>query len=275
MFLDKLLAASRSQSSLLCVGLDPDPALAPPALVARPGWVAEFTAAIIEATADLVCAYKPNLAFYEALGGEGWAALRATLAAVPRHIPVIADGKRGDIGSTARAYARALFEELGADAATVSPYLGRDSLEPFLAYPDRAIFVLCKTSNPGAGELQNLRVCLDGREVPLYQAVAARATTWGPEGGVGLVVGATYPEDVAAVRALAPRMPLLLPGVGAQAGDLRASVRAGVDGAGERLIVSASRQVLYASRGADWLTAARRAAEDLRAAINQARAEAR
>jgi len=274
-FLDKLLAASRSQSSLLCVGLDPDPALAPPALVARPGWVAEFTAAIIEATADLVCAYKPNLAFYEALGGEGWAALRATLAAVPRHIPVIADGKRGDIGSTARAYARALFEELGADAATVSPYLGRDSLEPFLAYPDRAIFVLCKTSNPGAGELQNLRVCLDGREVPLYQAVAARATTWGPEGGVGLVVGATYPEDVAAVRALAPRMPLLLPGVGAQAGDLRASVRAGVDGAGERLIVSASRQVLYASRGADWLTAARRAAEDLRAAINQARAEAR
>jgi orotidine-5'-phosphate decarboxylase len=270
-FLDKRLAAARASRSLLCVGQDPDPALAPPALVEQSGWVARFNAAIVEATADLVCAYKPNLAFYEALGRDGWDALRATLASIPRHVPVILDGKRGDIGNTARAYATALFVELGADAATVSPYLGRDSLEPYLAYPDRAVFVLCKTSNAGAGDFQDLQCTLDGERMPLYQVVATRARDWGPPGAIGLVVGATYPSDVAAVRAIAPVAPLLLPGVGAQAGDLSAAVQAAVDARGERAIVNAARQVLYAASGDDWLEAARRAAEELRRAINLAR----
>ena len=271
MFLDKLLGASRRNQSLLCVGLDPDPRLAPPSLVGEPGWVARFARGIIDATADLVCAYKPNLAFYEALGAEGWDALRETVKAVPDGIPVIADAKRGDIGNTAQAYAAALYDGLGADAATVSPYLGQDSVAPFLAYRGRTAFVLCKTSNPGSGDFQDLVCQFEGRELPLYQVVAQRAVGWGAEGEVGLVVGATYPRELAAIRAIAPRAPLLLPGVGAQAGDLESAVRLGVDADGERAIVNASRQVLYASRGEDWQVAARAAALALRDAINQAR----
>ena len=268
-FREKLLAAARANDSLLCVGLDVVLASLPAPLPRAPESIVAFNRSIVEATADLVCAYKPNLAFYEALGLPGLEALARTLEAIPEHIPVIADAKRGDVGHTAQAYARALFETFGFDAATVSPYLGRDALQPFLDYADRGVFVLCRTSNPGARDLQDLDV--GGK--PLYEIVAERVLEWDRHGNAGLVVGATYPDEVARVRKLAPEMPLLVPGVGAQAGDVRAATRAAVDARGELAIVSSSRQVIYASGGADFAEAARRAALALRNEINQARSQ--
>jgi orotidine-5'-phosphate decarboxylase len=262
-FSQRLYAAARDNRSWLCVGLDPDPALLPSGLA-----VDEFLLGIVEATRDLVCCYKPNLAFFEALGLAGQQALRAVLRALPTDVPVLVDAKRGDTPQTMQAYARAIFEDLGADAVTVSPYLGGDSLEPFFAYADRGVFVLCKTSNPGAGEIQDLVV--DGSE-PLFLHIARRAISWDQYGTLGLVVGATYPTDVAAVRRIAPRAPILLPGVGAQAGDLEQSVQAGITADGGGAIVNASRTILYASSGSSWQIAARAEAERLRAAINAAR----
>jgi orotidine-5'-phosphate decarboxylase len=265
-FLERLHTAAHRNSSWLCVGLDPDPASLP----AEVG-VESFLRGIVDATRDLVCCYKPNLAFFEALGVAGQHALRSLLRDVPGEIPVLIDAKRGDTPQTMRAYARAIFEELDADAATVNPYLGGDSLEPFFAYRDRGVFVLCKTSNPGAAEMQDLMV--EGSE-PLFVRVARRAMTWDRFGTLGLVVGATYPSDVAAVRQIAPRVPILLPGVGAQSGDLERSVQAGVDVDGASAIVNASRSILYASAGGDWQAAARAEAQKLQAAINTARAQA-
>jgi orotidine-5'-phosphate decarboxylase len=262
-FSQRLHAAARDNRSWLCVGLDPDPALLPSGLA-----VDEFLLGIVEATRDLVCCYKPNLAFFEALGLAGQQALRAVLRALPTDVPVLVDAKRGDTPQTMQAYARAIFEDLGADAVTVSPYLGGDSLEPFFAYADRGVFVLCKTSNPGAGEIQDLVV--NGSE-PLFLHIARRAISWDQYGTLGLVVGATYPTDVAAVRRIAPRAPILLPGVGAQAGDLEQSVQAGITADGGGAIVNASRTILYASSGSSWQIAARAEAERLRAAINAAR----
>jgi orotidine-5'-phosphate decarboxylase len=230
----------------------------------------EFLSGIVEATRDLACCYKPNIAFYEALGMAGQQALRSLLGLIPEAIPVLVDAKRGDTPETMRAYAHALFDELGADAVTVNPYLGGNSLEPFFEYTGRGVFVVCKTSNPGAGEIQDLMV--EGSE-PLFVRVARRATTWDKHGTLGLVVGATYPADVATVRRVVPRAPILLPGVGAQAGDLQQAVRAAVDASGEGALVNASRSILYASGGSDWQSAARSEAERLRAAINAARSE--
>jgi orotidine-5'-phosphate decarboxylase len=261
-FLERLRAAARRNDSWLCVGLDPDPDLLPAGVA-----LDAFLHGIVEATRDVVCCYKPNLAFYEALGLEGHRALRALLNDVPSEIPVMVDAKRGDTPATMRAYARAIFDELGADAVTLNPYMGGDSVAPFFEYPDRGVFVLCKTSNPGAGELQDLVV--DGQ--PLFVHVARRAVTWDRHGTLGLVVGATYPSDVAAVRRLAPSTPILLPGVGAQAGDLERSVRAALDAEGGGALVNTSRSVLYASRGSDWRAAARAEAERVRMAINAAR----
>ncbi|MCL4369903.1 MAG: orotidine-5'-phosphate decarboxylase [Chloroflexi bacterium] len=270
-FLDRLLAASRAKDSLVCVGLDVDPQKIPEPLRGRPDWVLRFNQGIIEATADLVCAYKPNLAFYEALGPEGLEALRQTMKAMPRDVVVIGDAKRGDVGHTAAAYARALFELYGFDAVTASPYLGRDSVEPFLAYGDRGIFLLCKTSNPGAADFQDLLCQAPEGTMPLYQVVALRARGWGSGGNLGLVVGATYPQQLAEVRGLAPELPLLIPGVGAQAGDLERTVLDGTDEAGERAVINSSRQVIHASLGSDWQQAARAAASQLRDAINAQR----
>lgn len=270
-FIDKLLEASRRNDSLLCVGLDVDARLVPPHLVREDGWVEAFNQGIVEATADLVCAYKPNLAFYEALGMAGWKALRRTLELIPPEIPVIADAKRADVGHSSLAYARALFEVWGFDAATVNPYLGYDSLEPFLGYGDRGVLVLCKTSNPGSMEFQDLLCAVDGREVPLYLVVAEKVREWDRSGNAGVVVGATFPDELAKVRQVLPDAPVLVPGVGAQAGDLEAAVRLGTDARGERAIVNASRQVIYASAGRDWAEAAREAARELRDAINAAR----
>jgi orotidine-5'-phosphate decarboxylase len=269
-FFDKLERAARRNGSLLCVGLDPDPAQMP-----LPD-VAAFNRAIIEATAELVCAYKPNLAFYEALGERGLAALRDTLAAIPPDIPVIADGKRNDIGNTARAYARALFDELGVDAATVNPYLGGDAVEPFLEREEKAVFVLCRTSNPGARDLQDLSVSApDGGEArPLFEVVAEMARRWNSRGNVGLVVGATYPEELGRVRRLCPEMTFLVPGVGAQGGDVAAVMRNGLDRDGRGLIINVSRQVLYASREKDFAVAAAGAARRLRDEIARERERA-
>lgn len=264
-FIDKLLNASRKNKSWLCIGLDPDPELMPSVDVLQ------FNKAIIEATSDLVCAYKPNLAFYEALGTEGLSILEKTVKYVPHDIPVIADAKRGDIGNTAKAYAKALFSVLGFDAATVNPYLGFDSIEPFVAYQDKGVFILCRTSNKGAEDFQDLSA--DG--VPLYEMVARKAREWNIHGNIGLVVGATYPEELKTVRSICPEMPLLIPGVGAQGGDLAAAVGYGADAHGEKAIINVSRQILYASREKDFARAARNVAEKIRNQINDYRIKAR
>ena len=260
LFTDKLLSAGRQNKSLLCVGLDPDVTLMP-----RVGLL-DFNKGIIDATADLVCAYKPNLAFYEALGIDGLKALQKTVEYIPNSIPVIGDGKRGDIGNTSKAYARALFETFGFDAATVSPYLGYDSVQPFLEYKDKGIFILCRTSNPGASDFQSL---VDAGGTPLYETVAGKASEWNTQGNIGLVVGATYPGELKAIRQLCPEMPLLIPGVGAQGGDLLSAVKNGIDAQGEKAIIAVSRQVLYASKGRDFAQAARRTAQGLREEINK------
>jgi orotidine-5'-phosphate decarboxylase len=261
-FAAKLRAAMVRNDSILCVGLDPDPERMP-----VPD-VLDFNRSIIEATQDLVCCYKPNFAFYEQFGPEGLVALEATIEAIPDDIPVIGDAKRGDIGNTARAYARAVYEAFGCDAATVNPLLGLDALEPFLAHRGKTALVLCRTSNPGARDFQDLEVAGE----PLYRLIARRCREWNTVGNVGLVVGATYPAELAEVRQICPEQVILVPAIGAQAGDLEASVRAGLDADGFGAIFSASRQVLYAGAGADYAGAARAEADRLRIALNAARA---
>ncbi|HEX5417673.1 MAG TPA: orotidine-5'-phosphate decarboxylase [Chloroflexota bacterium] len=267
-FLAALRATGTKNDSLLCVGLDPELARLPDGIARTPAGVLAFNRAIVEATADLVCAYKPNFAFYEALGPEGMEILRQTRRLVPAGIPVIGDAKRGDIGNTARAYAEALFERLEFDAVTVNPYLGRDAIEPFLAYRDRGVLIICRTSNPGAAEIQNLLVEYEGTRRPLYEVMALRVRSWNANGNAGLVVGATAPTELEAIRALAPDLPILVPGVGAQGGDLAAAARAHRPGA--PAIVSASRAVLYASSGPDFAAESRRAAQRLRDALGAA-----
>lgn len=264
-FLEKLTSAARRNDSLLCVGLDPDPSLMPI------DDVAEFNRQIVEATADQVCAFKPNLAFYEALGERGWEVLRRTLDAIPRYIPVIADAKRGDIGNTSAAYAHAIFDVLGCDAMTANPYGGHDAMAPFLEYEDRGVFIWCRSSNPSASDFQDLEVDYEAQKRPLWQVVALLARRWNEAGNVGIVMGATYPEQLRVARELCPDMPILIPGVGAQDGNLAESVRAGIDALGGGAIISASRGVLYASRDSDFALAARSAAIRLREEINRHR----
>ena len=264
-FADRLDAACAANQSLVCVGLDPDPALMPIEDVFA------FNKGIVDATHDLVCAYKPNIGFYEALGLPGLRALEQTIDHIRDVAPgviILGDAKRGDIGNTAAAYARALFEVWGFDATTVSPYLGGDSLDPFLEYRDRGVFILCRTSNPGAGDLQDAMVADRDTHRPLYQVVALKAGEWNRYGNVGLVVGATYPSELEQVRSLCPEMPFLIPGIGSQEGDLEQSIKVGVDANGRRAIINSSRGIIYASRGHDFAEAARRATLGLRDAIN-------
>jgi len=326
-FTDKLLNASRKNKSWLCIGLDPDPELMPEVDVLQ------FNKAIIEATCDLVCAYKPNLAFYEALGAEGLIILEKTVKHI-RHIggdiPVIGDAKRGDIGNTARAYAKALFSVFGFDAATVNPYLGFDSVKPFIQYQDKGVFILCLTSTASAADFQSLRSPIMafncdrcGKEIPLpsetfkgsrmcpycqnpykldikydvfqpqptltylrhvkitqskeekslvekplFEHVALKANQWNKHGNIGLVVGATYPEELRLIRQSYPDILLLIPGIGAQGGDLASAVSYGMDSRGEKAIINVSRQILYASKERDFAQAARNVAEKIRSQIN-------
>ena len=268
-FREKLARAVQTNGSLLCVGLDPDPTRI------AGDEVAPFLRAIVEATSDLVCAYKPNLAFYEQMGAEGYAALRSVLQTIPDHIPVIGDAKRGDVANTAQAYARALFDELGFDAVTVNPYLGGDAVAPFIERADRGVFIVCRTSNPGARDLQDLPVAGEEGTLPLYQRVAQLARSWNSGGNVGLVVGATYPDDMRDLRQLCPDMIFLVPGIGPQEGELERAVAAGLDEHGAGIIINASRAVLYASAGVGFAQAARRAAQALRDAIEEHRRAAR
>ena len=261
-FSEKLRAAVQKNGSLLCVGLDPDPARLPAGMT-----IAQFNREIVDATQDLVCAYKPNLAFYEAEGIDGLKALEETLAHIPSGIPVIGDAKRGDIGNTARMYARSMFDVFGFDAATVNPYLGFDSVEPFTTYADRHTFLLCRTSNRSAVDFQDLEV--DAK--PLYQHVALKALEWNTNGNIGLVVGATYPQELERMRQLCPSMCLLVPGVGSQGGDLEQVVSKGTDSSGAGVVINVSRAVLFASSGADFAQAARAAALSLRDDINRHR----
>ncbi|MEO6889031.1 MAG: orotidine-5'-phosphate decarboxylase [Ktedonobacteraceae bacterium] len=274
-FLEKVLTASRQQDSLLCVGLDPEPGRFPAHLRALSSVmhaVTRFCQEIIEATVPYACAYKPNLAFFEVLGPAGMRVLREVLQTIPSHIPVIADAKRGDIGHTAHSYAAALFETYGFDAATVNAYLGFDSVAPFLAYREKGVLVLCRTSNPGARDFQDLRARDDDGEMrPLYEIVARRVGAWNTAGNCGLVAGATYPQELRAIRALYPDMPLLIPGIGPQGGDLPAAVAAGVDLQGERALVAISRAILYAGDGSDYATRAGEAARTLRDRMNEAK----
>jgi orotidine-5'-phosphate decarboxylase len=268
-FIQSLQHAWRRNASLVCIGLDPEPSKFPAHLRGRPDAVFEFCAAIVDATADLVCAYKPQIAHFAALRAED------TLARLIAHIhtkhpgvPVILDAKRGDIGSTAQHYAAEAFDRYGADAVTVNPYLGRDSLQPFLERADKGVIVLCRTSNAGGADFQ----ALDCGGEPLYLRVAQTvARDWNTHGNCALVVGATWPEELGKVRALVGDMPLLVPGIGAQGGDVAAVLAHGRTADGTGLLISSSRAILYADGGPDFATTARTAALALRDDINRFR----
>ena len=265
-FIEKLERAQKKNSSLLCVGLDPSLERLPELCRAQSQPFLVFNRALIDATADLVCAYKPQIAHYAACGAE--AELLATISYIHDNyadIPVILDAKRGDIGSTAEKYALEAFERYQADAVTVNPYLGGDSLEPFLKYEEKGVVILCRTSNPGGGELQGLEV--DGE--PVYLKLAGLAAAfWNKNHNILLVVGATWPAELARVREVVGEMPLLVPGVGAQGGDLAAVLRAGLDSRGAGLVINSSRGIIYAGTGEGYAEAARQAALELRDAIN-------
>jgi orotidine-5'-phosphate decarboxylase len=278
-FLEKLRLRWHQAQTLLCVGLDPELERLPP--TEREGRNSEdalvaFTVAIVDATADLACAFKPNVAFYEAHGPQGLQALIRTITYIHEHypeVPVLLDAKRGDVGNTSAAYARAAFDVCGADAVTIQPYLGRDALEPFLERGDRGCFVLCRTSNPRSGEVQCLPVGAVAE--PLYLAIARQvAEEWNTRRNCGLVVGATYPGELRSVRTAVGDLPILVPGIGAQGGALEAAVHAGLDGQQAGLLVSASRSILYASAGRDFAAAARREAVTLRDDIERLRTAA-
>ncbi|OGO55575.1 MAG: orotidine 5'-phosphate decarboxylase, partial [Chloroflexi bacterium RBG_16_72_14] len=230
-YLERLAARSAAAGTVLCLGIDPDPAALPAGFPPTLAGIERFARLVVEAALPSAAAVKPNLAFFEAYGSAGLAALERLRGLVPPDVPVVADAKRGDIGSTAARQAAALFDALGADAVTINPYLGEEAVAPLLARGDRFAYVLCRTSNPGAGELQGLRVAADegtgAPAEPLWARVARRAATWGPGGTVGLVVGATAPGELAAVRAIAPGLAFLVPGVGAQGGEIGPVLAAG------------------------------------------------
>lgn len=238
----RLNTLTKKKQSLLCVGLDPDIEKIPPLFLKMPDPVVAFTRAVIEATKEFAVAYKPNLAFYESRGKAGLAELEATLEAMPPDAMTIADSKRADIGNTSKHYAAALFESFGFDACTVPPYMGYDSLQPFLNYSDKLVFILCLTSNSGSQDFEE-QILHDGRR--LYEAVLEKAVEWNKSGNVGVVVGATKPEQLVALRHAAPELVFLIPGVGAQGGDLEASVKGGIDADGGSALINLSRAISY------------------------------
>ncbi len=274
-FIEKLTAAWQKNNSLLCVGLDPAVGRFPAHLQGKPDAIYAFCKGIVDATADLVCSFKPQIAYFAAEKAEDQ--LEAICTYIRERypdIPIILDAKRGDIGATAKQYAREAFERFKADAVTLSPYMGYDSVEPYFAYPDRGTILLVRTSNPGGSDLQALQVTVDGKKVPLYQHVARLvAEKWNVHGQCGLVVGATYPAEIAAVRRIVGDMPLLVPGIGAQGGDIKATVESGRTAAGLGMMINSSRAILYAGEkeGERYAAFSREAAIQTRDAINQYR----
>ncbi len=265
-FADRLAQSAQRAGSWLCVGLDPDPDRYPNGMEIED--TLPWCLGVVEATADVACAYKPNAAFFEALGSIGSEALSELIARIPPGIPIILDGKRNDIGHTAGKYAEAAFDELGADAVTVTPYLGRDTVEPFASYEDRGVFLLARTSNPSAGDFQDLPT--DPAGTPLWQAVATKAMReWQPEfGNLGLVAGATYPDELAQIRSLCgDGIPLLIPGVGAQGAEATETLQRGGDTQGQFAVVNVGRAVLYAGHGENWRDDVQAAARRYAAAL--------
>ncbi len=289
-FNDKLLKAAEKNNSWLCVGLDSDQEKIPRHLGTDAGAVLEFNRLIIEATSDLVCAYKPNSAFYEALGPDGMRVLKDTIETIPDDVPVILDFKRGDIGNTAAMYARSAFDYYGVDAVTVNPYLGRDSIEPFIDYKDKGVFVLCVTSNRSSNEIQKRLMLLDEpppiEEIPphvmaetlsdffkssissVYMHMARLAREWNKFGNIGLVVGATSPLELEKIRELmGEETPILIPGIGAQGGDLESAVNVGSNSKGSMAIINVSRGIIYSDDGSSFQETVRRKAAYYREAI--------
>ena len=265
-YLEKFDRACEANRSLVCVGLDPEPARMPV------DDVLAFNRAIVEATADLAAAYKPNLSFYEALGIPGLQALEGTIRAIRENAPqafIIGDAKRGDGGPSAAAYARAMFQVWGFDAVTVNPWGGGDTIQPFLEDDGTGVFVWCRGSYASAADLQDLEIVSPRGKSTMYEHVALTSLDWSTKGNVGLVVGATVPEQLADIRQVCPDSPFLIPGIGAQGGDLEASVRCGVDANGRRAVINSSRGIIYASTGANFAQAARQATAALRDAINE------
>ena len=275
-FIDMLARAERQNQSLLCVGLDPEPARFPAGMAGDAGRIFDFCAAIVDATADLVIAFKPQIAYFAAHRAEPQLErLIAHIRSAAPQVPVILDAKRGDIGATAEQYALEAFERYGADAVTLSPFMGFDSVQPYLKREGKGAFLLCRTSNAGGDDLQNQRLAGVPGQPLLYEHIASLAQgAWNTNGQLGLVVGATYPGEIVRVRALAPRLPLLIPGVGAQGGDAAATVRAGWRAEGGKtvapIVVNSSRAVLYASGRADFAAAARAEAFSTRALLQSA-----
>ncbi len=268
-FIQQLAQAWKANNSLVCVGLDPEIERLPASIAAEASPIFQFNKAIIDATADVVCAYKPQFAHYAAYEAEDQ--LERTIEYIHRaypSIPVILDSKRGDVGNTAERYALEAFERYAADAVTVNPYLGGDSLEPFLKYENKGVVILCRTSNPGARDVQDLQI----GERRLYHVIAELiAQRWNSRGNCMMVVGATYPRELAEIRAIAGDIPFLVPGVGAQGGDVAQAVQNGRTRDGTGLVISSSRAILYASSGTDFAAAARKATETLRDQINASR----
>ncbi len=268
-FIEKLNSRWNQSRSLLCVGLDPDLNRFPESLKNEPDGIYRFCTAIVKATADYACAFKPQIAYFASCAAEDQ--LQAIIAFIHENypdVPVVLDSKRGDIGSTAKHYAREAYERFGADAVTLSPYMGFDSVAPYLEYVDRGAILLCRTSNAGGNDIQMLMA----GDKPVYQHVAALAAgPWNKNGQLGLVVGATYPHEIEMVRKITGDMPLLVPGIGAQGGDIKACVSAGVDRSGNGMMINSSRAILYASQGEDFAEAAARVAKETMQKINEAR----
>lgn len=268
-FIETIAAAWKQKNSLLCVGLDPDLRKIPSHILEKANPVFEFNRAIIDSTADIVCAYKPQIAYYSASKSDD--DLRMTIDYIHENhtdIPVILDAKRGDIGSTARMYAIEVFDRYRADAVTVNPYMGGDTLKPFLERKDKGVIIVCRTSNPGAGDIQDL----ESKGKKIYQIIASKAARdWNFNGNVLLVVAATYPQELAEIRDIAGDMCFLVPGIGAQGGNVRQAVENGKTPEGTGMIINSSRSIIYASRGTDFAKAARKAALDLREEINRFR----
>ena len=265
-FTDLLDHAAATTKSLVCVGLDPDPAKMPVSDVY------EFNRSIVDATAEYVCAFKPNLAFYEAMGLPGLRDLEKTVEHIRSAAPtaiILGDAKRGDIGPSAQSYAKAMFQVWGFDALTINAWGGEDTVTPFIKYESKGVFVWCRGSNPGSADFQDLLITTDNGSMPLYRNIALACQKWNTNGNLGLVAGATVPEQLAEIRTACPTMPLLIPGVGVQGGDLEAAVKQGTDSRGRAALINSSRGVIYASTGVDFADAAAREANKLRESINE------